>query len=157
MVYILASGEIVADDDPRAQQSRRPRPSAQPQAGVGQLRGHVQQGQHGQQGQQINLFTVLNQKLKGMGIPPWSLGDLVVEPIVTVGFLLALFMFGLPGLIFGAILFAVSHWSTHGAPEPVRQLFAGLGLGADQGQRPQQGNQRRPQTRGGGGHTLGRD
>ena len=57
-----------------------------------------------------------------MGIPSWNIGDLVIEPIVTIGLLLAFFMFGIYGLIFGAVLFAVSRWSTNGAPEIVTRL-----------------------------------
>ena len=63
---------------------------------------------------QSSVFDTLNQKLLDAGIPRWNLGSYVIEPIVTIGFLLALLIFGLPGIIFGGLLFAVSKWSQTG-------------------------------------------
>ena len=113
-----------------------------------------------QEGQQVNIFQTLNQKLRTMGIPPWNLGDIVIEPIVTVGFLIALLMFGVHGLIFGVVLFAVSRWSQHGAPEIVTRLFGGGQGGHQGGQGDAQSNSNnRPKPRGsmGTGHRLGYD
>lgn len=61
--------------------------------------------QYGQQ--TVSIFEVMNQKLLGLGIPRWNLGQYSVEPIATVGCLLALLIFGLPGIIFAAVLFFV--------------------------------------------------
>ena len=69
---------------------------------------------------------------------------------MTVGLLLALMLFGINGLMFGVILFAVSHWSTNGAPGFMNNLFGGNGGDGD----ARRGN--RPQGRAGGGHRLGR-
>ena len=108
-------------------------------------------GDFAQQGQPISIFQVLNQKLLAFGIPPFNIGDLVIQPIVSVGLLLSLLLFGIHGLIFGAILFAVSHWSTHGAPDFLNNLFGGYNRGDGDGRG---GN--RPHGRAGGGHRLGR-
>ena len=109
---------------------------------------------HQGEGQQVSVFVIANQKLKEMGIPSWNIGDLVIEPIVTIGLLLAFFMFGIYGLIFGAVLFAVSRWSTNGAPEIVTRLLGG-NVRNSQGNSNRRGV-RRPPNAGSGGHTLGR-
>ena len=56
-------------------------------------------------GQQISIFETLNQRLLGLGIPRFNIGSYNIEPIVTVGFLLAMLLFGLPGLLFAGLLF----------------------------------------------------
>ncbi|GFO38253.1 chromosome 10 open reading frame 35 [Plakobranchus ocellatus] len=146
MVRILANGDIVPDDDPRARASQ---PTQRPNTRTPQRQ--EQGGDYGQQGQSVSIFQVLNQRLLAFGIPRFNIGDIVVEPIVSVGLLLSLVLFGIHGLIFGAILFAVSHWSTNGAPDFVTNLFGGAQRGDGDGQR---GN--RPQHRAGGGYRLGR-
>ena len=87
-------------------------------------------------GGQMNVFTALNNKLIDLGIPRFSVGPYTVEPIALVGFILAGLLFGLPGLIFGAVLFVVvtSSQTTNAA---------------------QGGNQRGGFQGGGGGHRLG--
>ncbi|CAC5392856.1 unnamed protein product [Mytilus coruscus] len=137
----LHNGDIVPDDDPRAQQSssRSGRPtSARPRQGFVQHDNNAyQQGQAG--GQSVSVFTVVNQKLLGYGLPRFNVGPYVVEPIVIVAFVLAGLLMGLPGLIFAALLFFVSQWSGIG----------GEGGGGGAGQRMGGGNQ------GGGGQRLG--
>ncbi|RUS79906.1 hypothetical protein EGW08_012344 [Elysia chlorotica] len=148
MVRILANGDIVDDNDPRVQSSRptqRPNARNPPRQDQG--------GDFGQQGQPISIFQVLNQKLLALGIPPFNIGDLVIEPIVTVGLLISLLLFGIHGLIFGVILFAVSHWSNHGAPGFLNNLFGGNNGGGGGGDTRRWN---RPQGRAGGGHRLGR-
>ncbi|XP_005106866.1 protein FAM241B [Aplysia californica] len=155
MVRILANGDIVPDDDPRAQQNRsRPQARAPPTQQRGSVRHEDPAAAQG--GQPVNLFHSLNERLRAMGIPPWTLGNIVIEPLVTVGFIAALLLFGIHGLIFGVVLFAVSRWSTHGAPEAVTRIFGG---GAGDSDRSSSGNNRRPQggSGGGGGYRLGRD
>lgn len=143
MVRILANGDIVADDDPRARSSQ---PTQRQNTRI-----PPRQEQGGDHGQPISIFQLLNQKLLAFGIPRFNLGDLVVEPIVSVGLLLSLMLFGIQGLIFGAILFAVSHWSTNGAPGFINNMFGGNTRGDGDG-----GRGARPQGRAGGGHRLGR-
>ncbi|KAJ8319202.1 hypothetical protein KUTeg_004293, partial [Tegillarca granosa] len=134
MVKILSNGDVVPDDDPRAQSSSsRGSSSSRPRQGfvrhddVGN-----QQGMYAQ-GQQVNVFDTFNQKLINMGIPRFNVGPYVVEPIVLVGFVLAGLLMGMPGLLFAAILFFVSKASFGGG-------FQRL-LGGGQ-QTPQVGNRR---------------
>ncbi|BFZ02604.1 hypothetical protein BsWGS_05643 [Bradybaena similaris] len=147
MVKILANGDIVADDDPRAQQTYSKQTG---NAHSGQTR--IQSTRHVQQdnGPQVSIFQSLNQRLVALGIPSFNFGDIVVEPIVSIGLLIALLVFGFPGLIIGLILFVVSRWSTHGAPEIVSRFF-GQGQGGGQG-----GRDSRQHGRAGSGHRLGR-
>ena len=113
MVKILSNGDIVADDDPRAQQSssRSSGSSARPRQGYIQHddNAHQQGGMGG--GQSVSVFTVVNQKLLGLGLPQFNVGPYVVEPIVLVAFVIAGLLMGIPGLIFAALLFFVSQWS----------------------------------------------
>jgi len=67
-----------------------------------------------QAGQTTSVFDSLNQRLLAAGVPPWNAGPYVVEPIVSVGFLLALFFMGIQGLIFAALLFFVVKYSGMG-------------------------------------------
>lgn len=100
---------------------------------------------------QGNIFQALNQRLTAFGIPSFNLGSIVIEPIVSVGLLIALLVFGLNGLILGLILFFVCRWSTHGAPETVSRFFGGGNEGGGSSERD-----RRQQGRAGGGYRLGR-
>lgn len=95
--------------------------------GPGAGRGFIGQGDG-----QVSVFTLINQKLLELGIPRFSVGPYTVEPIALVGMILALLLFGLPGLLFGGVLFLVVMSSQTAAPA---------------------GNQRR--AAGGGGHRLG--
>jgi len=95
---------------------------------------HQQGGMGG--GQSVSVFTVVNQKLLGLGLPQFNVGPYVVEPIVLVAFVIAGLLMGIPGLIFAALLFFVSQWSGIGG--------GGGGTGTGTGGRNQ-----------GGGHRLG--
>ncbi len=88
-----------------------------------------------------NVFEGLNQRLLGLGIPRWNAGSYVVEPIVSVGFLLAFILLGIRGLLFAGLLFLLSQ-STLGGGQGIRGW---LGGGGDQGRRDD------PDSRGGGG------
>ncbi|XP_022109060.1 uncharacterized protein C10orf35-like [Acanthaster planci] len=113
MVRILANGDIVQDDDPRVRQSPHAPNRSGPRMGFIQHNadphqyGHDGQGAAGYQGHGISIFDTLNQRLLNLGIPCFNLGPYAIQPIVTVGFLLAMLLFGLPGLLFAGILFAV--------------------------------------------------
>lgn len=61
--------------------------------------------------QNVSIFDSLNNRLLNFGIPRWNLGSLVVEPIYSVGTLLMMLMFGLPGILLIVILFVVSQLS----------------------------------------------
>ncbi|XP_021350508.1 uncharacterized protein C10orf35 homolog [Mizuhopecten yessoensis] len=110
MVKILSNGDIVPDNDPRASAGQSNSSSSQRPR---QRQGFVQHDEAGPQlyGQQVSIFETANQKLHGLGIPSWNLGQYTVQPIVTVGCLVALMVFGLPGIIFAAVLFFVVKWS----------------------------------------------
>ncbi|XP_062576976.1 protein FAM241B-like [Saccostrea cucullata] len=138
MVRILSNGDIVPDDDPRAQQAAGNRGSNSPRPRQGFVQHDSDQqpgagrGFLGQGDGQVSVFTLINQKLLDLGIPRFSVGPYVVEPIATVGMILATLLFGLPGLLFGAVLFLV--------------VMSSQATG-------QAGGQRR--AAGGGGHRLG--
>lgn len=138
MVRILSNGEIVQDDDPRARQAagNRGSNSARPRQGFVRHEDYQQPGAGrgflGQGEGQVSVFTLINQKLLDFGIPRFNVGPYVVEPIALVGMILAGLLFGLPGLLFGGVLFMVVMSSQVAAPA---------------------GNQRGQA--GGGGHRLG--
>ncbi|XP_064650893.1 protein FAM241B-like [Lineus longissimus] len=119
MVRILSTGEIVQDDDPRLRPGGANGPSRN-------RMGHIQhdeddedrqrrEGQGGRVGNQAaSVFDAFSERLRALGIPRWNLGPYVVEPIVSVGFLVALLLAGFRGLIFAGILFFVSKYSQQG-------------------------------------------
>lgn len=119
MVRILSNGDIVPDDDPRAQQSSSRSTytgtsSTRPRQGFirnDDNAGYQQGGQAGMGGQSVSIFTVINQKLLGYRLPRFNVGSYVIEPIVLVAFVLAGMLMGLPGLLFAAILFFVTQSS----------------------------------------------
>ncbi|XP_033756093.1 protein FAM241B-like [Pecten maximus] len=139
MVKILSNGDIVPDNDPRASTATGSSSNSQQPR---QRQGFVRHDEAGQQqyGQQVSIFEIANQKLQGLGIPSWNLGQYTVQPIVTVGCLIALMVFGLPGIIFAAVLFFVVNWSQQSSRQ---QNNPG-------GPRQPRGN-----NWGGGGHRLG--
>lgn len=105
MVTII-NGEIVQDNDPRAQEFRnRGRRQEQQQRGQQQ-----QQWTHGQnpapEHQGGSIFDQLNNRLISAGFPRWNLGQNVVEPIASVALILALVLFGIQGvLLVGVVWF----------------------------------------------------
>ena len=128
------------------------------------MQGHVQHADYGQpdgqdQGgamggeQHVSVFQMINQKLLALGIPRFTFGRFILEPVVTIGFLLAGIFFGIPGLIFAGVLFLVSVISQPGGNPFTR------------GRQAHQGAQRPGGDGGGGGgggfggtggHRLGR-
>ncbi|KXJ09579.1 uncharacterized protein FAM241B [Exaiptasia diaphana] len=104
MVTII-DGEIVQDDDPRAQaykqRNRRPEPTTQSQTeqtfDSTRMRQRPQVGPGGIGGGSI--IDQFNNKLLAAGFPRWNLGQNVVEPIVSVMLILALVFFGLKGVL----------------------------------------------------------
>ena len=112
-----------------------------------------------------SVFEGLNQRLLGLGVPRWNAGSYVVEPIVTVGFLLAFLLMGFRGLLFAAILFLVAQVGTGGGGGPGQGFRGWLGGGTQDGQQDNSGggggrDQRPPRGGGGGsgsgGYRLGR-
>ncbi len=103
------------------------------------------------------MFEALNQKLVDMGLPRWNIGSYVVEPLVSVGFILAFLLMGVRGLVFAGLLFFVSKYSMGGGG-PGQGFSGWRGRGLGQGDGGQGGDHRpRPQGGGGGGgYTLGR-
>ena len=99
-------------------------------------------------GQQFSIFDGLNQRLIGYGFPRFNIGSHTVEPIVSVGFILAGLLLGLPGILLGLILFFVSKMST--SEGGLGSFFGGGDQGQGQGQSGRRSNL--PQ---GGGHRLG--
>ena len=57
------------------------------------------------------IFQTWNQKLLELGIPRWSIGNHVVEPLVTVMALFVLLLAGFQGLLFLGILYFVVQMS----------------------------------------------
>ncbi|KAH9488366.1 hypothetical protein Btru_063334 [Bulinus truncatus] len=141
MVKILANGDIVSDDDPRVKHRK---PPERPQHGFHSA-GNDQDNQR--QVQQVSIFQTLNQRLLSYGIPRWSMGNIVIEPLVLIGLIISLLIFGLPGLLFGLLLFAVCSWSQNGAPDFISNFFGGM--------EPDRDNNRN-RGRAGGGYRLGR-
>lgn len=152
MVRILSTGEIVADNDVRARQ-----PSAGPRQNIGRIQHdpdaiaqEYEQGEGGGGGgggggaARWSMFEGLNQRLVAMGCPRFNIGSHTVEPIVSVGFLLAGLFLGLPGLLLAAMLFFLSKIST--TPGGINSFF-GSGNSGGRNQGPTSDSQ--------GGYRLG--
>ena len=87
MVTII-NGEIVQDNDPRAQEFRN-RGRRQQEQQHQRTRGSQNQNYPPVQ-QGGSIFDQLNDRLISAGFPRWNLGQNVVEPIVSVALILAL-------------------------------------------------------------------
>ncbi|KAG9485195.1 protein FAM241B [Eleutherodactylus coqui] len=114
MVRILANGEIVQDDDPRVRATTQ-RSNTQRQ-GFFNTAGNAGPGPHqapqdGAQQEGRSPFTDINQQLVNMGFPRWNLGNQVVEPIMSILFLLLILMMGVRGLLLVGLIYVVSHLS----------------------------------------------
>jgi hypothetical protein len=108
MVRILANGDIVPDNDPRA--NAQPPPPNNQQGGTQRMGSVNQDNPAVRHGPDASIFTTFNQQLSGYGIPTWHIGPYPVEPIASLGFLLSLFFFGFGGLFLsGFIFFAVKY------------------------------------------------
>ena len=109
MVTII-NGEIVQDNDPRAQEFRnRGRRQEQQQRQPQQQWSHSQNPPHEQQGGSI--FDQLNNRLISAGFPRWNLGQNVVEPIVSVALILALVLFGIQGVLLVGVVWFIMQQS----------------------------------------------
>ena len=126
MVKII-DGEIVQDDDPRAiEWERRQRsnqgwsdPRLRAGSGGQQMtagnpsyndtfaRMGVPSRGGGQGGQAQSPFQGINEKLSEFGLRPWSIGDYVVEPVFTVALILALVLYGFPGVIVVGVIWFI--------------------------------------------------
>ncbi|XP_071952586.1 protein FAM241B-like [Antedon mediterranea] len=113
MGRILPNGEIVHDDGPQqgGQQRRNPRMGTVQQSDHTQQQEGDNQQQQGMMGQ-VSIFDTANQRLVDNGFPRWNAGPYVVEPIVSVGILLAGLFAGFAGIIFAGLLFFVCKYST---------------------------------------------
>lgn len=113
MVTII-NGEIVPDSDPRAKAYRERRNNSSPgqssTRAVYQNYNRDNQGiQDGGQNNDNSPFTEINNYLRRLGIPQFTLAGRVIEPVVLIGALLVVLFFGLPGLLLmGVIYFVLS-------------------------------------------------
>nr|XP_033796220.1 protein FAM241B [Geotrypetes seraphini]XP_033796221.1 protein FAM241B [Geotrypetes seraphini]XP_033796222.1 protein FAM241B [Geotrypetes seraphini] len=114
MVWILANGDIVQNDDPRVRAAQyrdnAPRqviyntaqnagaPPQQPQEPGARLEGR-------------SPFSELNQQLVNMGFPRWNFGNQVVEPVMSIILLLLIIMMGMRGLLLVGLIYVISHLS----------------------------------------------
>ena len=109
MVTII-NGEIVQDNDPRAQEFRnRGRRQEQQPRQPQQQWTHSQNPPHEQGGGSI--FDQLNNRLISAGFPRWNLGQNVVEPIVSVALILALVLFGIQGVLLVGVVWFIMQQS----------------------------------------------
>lgn len=109
MVTII-NGEIVQDNDPRAQEFRnRGRRQEQQQRRPQHQWPHSQNPPHEQLGRSI--FDQLNNRLISAGFPRWNLGQNVVEPIVSVALILALVLFGIQGVLLVGVVWFIMQQS----------------------------------------------
>ena len=74
-----------------------------------------------------SVFSMLNQRLLDAGLPSWNAGPYDVQPIVSIGVLLAFMLFGWGGLFFAGMLFLVTKWSQAG--DGPRAFINNIGLG----------------------------
>lgn len=99
------------------------------------------------------MFDGLNQRLITAGFPRFNLGPHTIEPIVSVGFILAGLLLGLPGLLLAAVLFFVSKMSAPGGG--LASFFGGQGQQDGQQGRPSGSRASRSRLPEGGGNRLG--
>lgn len=105
MVYIL-DGQVLQDDDPRVQQRKRSSEQPQHRSNVygapgrhaSRVRPQVAQG----------LLANVNHQLTAYGVPKFSIANRVVEPIVLVGGILLLMVFGVRGLLLGGAVWFIT-------------------------------------------------
>ncbi|XP_007478017.1 protein FAM241B [Monodelphis domestica] len=118
MVRILANGDIVQDDDPRARASAPFRNITSRQnfftRGEGQLHGGPAPNIHHlgpRPGAHRSPFSDINQQLVNLGFPLWHLGDQVVEPVMSILLLFLVMMLGVRGLLLVGLVYMVSQLS----------------------------------------------
>ena len=104
MVKIIA-GEIVSDDDIRAQRFDQRQRNNQPFPNVWQRGGGGQSNQYQQQqsppaGEGApGPLTEINNRLRGFGIGNQFIQGRLIEPVFQVAAVLALVFYGIPGII----------------------------------------------------------
>ena len=108
MVTII-NGEIVQDNDPRAQEFRNRGRRQERQQQHSQQQWTHEQNPPAQQGGSI--FDQLNNRLLTAGFPRWNLGQNIVEPIVSVALILALVLFGFQGVLLVGVLWFIMQQS----------------------------------------------
>ena len=115
MVTII-NGEIVPDSDPRAKAYRERKNNAnRAQANTGTSNESrpwrtqpVQDGGQGREQDNANSpFTAINNYLLNVGVPRFTVGGRMVEPVVLVGLLLILIFVGFRGLMIAALIYFV--------------------------------------------------
>lgn len=118
MVKVLANGDIVPDDDPRASggSSSRSVESNRPREGYVTHEDNAAAAGMAA-AESTSVFDGLNQRLTAAGVPTWHIGTYSVEPVVSLGFLLSFLLAGFRGLLFSAVLFFVVKYSRFGASE----------------------------------------
>ena len=110
MVTII-NGEIVQDNDPRAQEFRnRGRRQERQQERSQQQRTYGPNEENPPQ-QGGSIFDQLNNRLLAAGVPRWNLGQNIVEPIVSVALILALVLFGFQGILLVGVLWFIMQQS----------------------------------------------
>lgn len=112
MVTII-NGEIVQDNDPRAQEFRNRGRRQERQQERSQQQWSY--GAHDQnppaQHEGGSIFDQLNNRLLTAGFPRWNLGQNIVEPIVSVALILALVLFGFHGVLLVGVLWFIMQQS----------------------------------------------
>lgn len=108
MVKII-NGEVVPDDDPRAQEwMRRQRQPGSSQSPFPNAWQHQQQQQGGAGGrQQMNEQSPtveINNRLRAFGLSDLRLGQHVIEPMYLVAAVLGLVFWGIPGILIVAAI-----------------------------------------------------
>ncbi|XP_033106804.1 protein FAM241B-like [Anneissia japonica] len=129
---VTTLNDIAPDNNPQSRRSQGPQ---QPRMGTVRHDDHRQgEGENQQEGMmgQISIFDTLNQKLLDGGFPRWNAGPYVVEPIVSVGFILAGLLAGIRGIIFAGVLFIVCKYSVG---EGLGRWWTSLGGGGTGGGR----------------------
>ena len=103
MVKIIGNGEIVQDDDPRAQrlQNQQQRNDQPLPNAWNNIRGG---DGGGNQQQEPSPFNAVNIKLRQFGINDLNFRGYVIEPVFMVAAVLSLVFYGIPGLLIVAVV-----------------------------------------------------
>nr|XP_044993582.1 protein FAM241B [Jaculus jaculus] len=109
MVRILANGEIVQDDDPRARTTTSQRGGTPRQGFLNRGPGPRQPQAGARLGAAQSPFSDLNRQLVNLGFPQWHVGNHAVEPVTSILLLFLLAMLGVRGLLLVGLLYLVSH------------------------------------------------
>ncbi|XP_069098365.1 protein FAM241B [Pleurodeles waltl] len=113
MVHILANGEIVQDDDPRVRTNTQHR-NTPPQGFFDSAQNPAPpppQHADGVRAEGRPQFMDINQQLVTLGFPRRSLGNQVVEPVMSIVLLFLIMILGVRGLLLVGFIYVVSHLS----------------------------------------------